>query len=286
MGDFRARDADRERAVGTIEAAYADRQIGDADRDLRISRTQTAETLDELDALTRDLRVRATSPRQVARRPVASRPVARRPVASRPVARPNRLGALVVGLVAVGVLGAVPFVFLASGSSDLSSSTSVDGSLEAPAVSEVAVPFEMTPAQVRGFVRSVRRELGSTQVYGVTFYPSRVVVDVPVTRSGRPRTSSWRFDGAWHEAGAVTAVPATTRVLDLRVLDVRRLFDNIATARKVLRVPEGELTHVVVRHREGEGPRANIYVGSSFGESGYLATSVAGQEIRRYPSSG
>ena len=55
MGGFRAKDADRDRYVDIIEAAYVDGQLGEQDRELRVSRALTAETLDELDSLTRDL---------------------------------------------------------------------------------------------------------------------------------------------------------------------------------------------------------------------------------------
>ena len=72
MGGFRAKDADRERYVEVIETAYVDGQLGDQDRELRISRALTAETLDELDGLTRDLQnqpapvvVRRPAPRVV-----------------------------------------------------------------------------------------------------------------------------------------------------------------------------------------------------------------------------
>ena len=42
MGDFRAKDADRDRFVELIEAAYVDGQLGDADRDLRVGRALSA----------------------------------------------------------------------------------------------------------------------------------------------------------------------------------------------------------------------------------------------------
>ena len=55
MRGFRAKDADRDRCVELIEAAYVDGQINDADRELRVGRALSAETLDELATLTRDL---------------------------------------------------------------------------------------------------------------------------------------------------------------------------------------------------------------------------------------
>ena len=38
MREFRAKDADRDRFVELIEAAYVDGQINDADRELRVGR--------------------------------------------------------------------------------------------------------------------------------------------------------------------------------------------------------------------------------------------------------
>ncbi|HEV2798457.1 MAG TPA: DUF1707 domain-containing protein, partial [Nocardioides sp.] len=57
MKGFRAKDADRDRFVELIEAAYVDGQLGSADRDLRGGRALSAETLDELETLTRDLQL-------------------------------------------------------------------------------------------------------------------------------------------------------------------------------------------------------------------------------------
>ncbi|CAB4959136.1 unannotated protein [freshwater metagenome] len=56
MRGFGVKDGERERFVALIEAAYADGQIGDADRDLRLGRARGAETRDELVTLTRDPR--------------------------------------------------------------------------------------------------------------------------------------------------------------------------------------------------------------------------------------
>lgn len=44
MSGFRARNADRDRYVDIIESAYVDGQLGDEDRELRVSRALTAET--------------------------------------------------------------------------------------------------------------------------------------------------------------------------------------------------------------------------------------------------
>ena len=57
MRGFRAKDADRDRFIELIEAAYVDGQLNSADRDLRVGRALSAETIDELQTLTRDLQL-------------------------------------------------------------------------------------------------------------------------------------------------------------------------------------------------------------------------------------
>lgn len=284
MREFRAKDADRDRAVEVIEAAYVGGQLGDADRELRVSRARSAETVDELTGLTRDLRERPVPPlpAEPAVRPAATRSA----VTHSPAGRSKTIGIVVAGLAAAGVLGVVPFALLATGSSDYTSAGPVESPMESsrPAAEEAVTSFEMTPAGVRRFVRAHQREFGRPGVYGVVLYPTRVQVDVPVVRAGRPRMAGWRFDGTWREAGAMTAVISPAELVDLGTLDVGGLFANIAKAKKVLRVPQGELTHVVVRDREGEQPTVNIYVANDVGQSGYLSTTPSGEEIRRFPA--
>ena len=284
MSDFRARDADRDRAVAHIEAAFAGGQIGAADRELRVTRARSAETLDELEALTRDLRV-STAPDVVRRVPAAvagSAPVStRRP--GRLVAAVGVLGA-VVALLGVGVASLVLVAGSGSDSPDSSISTvevpvpSGEAAAEEPGVAR----FEMTSGQVRRFLRAHAREFGTREAFEVVLNPARVSVGVPV-RGPRPRVAGWTYDGTWRQGAEVTAVVGSAEKVDLGTIDVGRLFANIATATKVLRVPKGELTHVVVRRRAGESAAANIYVGNAFSESGYLSTMPSGEEIRRYP---
>ena len=282
MSDFRARDADRDRAFAHIEAAFAGGQIGAADRELRVTRARSAETLDELEALTRDLRV-STAPDVVRLVPVAgSAPVStHRP--GRLVAAVGVLGA-VVALLGVGVASLVLVAGSGSDSPDSSISTvevpvpSGEAAAEEPGVAR----FEMTSGQVRRFLRAYAREFGAREAFEVVFYPARVSVGVPV-RGPRPRVAGCTYDGTWRQGAEVTAVVGSAEKVDLGTIDVGRLFANIATATKVLRVPKGELTHVVVRRRAGEPAAVNIYVGNAFSESGYLSTTPSGEEIRRYP---
>lgn len=277
MRGFRAKDADRDRFVELIEAAYVDGQLGDADRELRVGRALSAETLDELETLTRDLQL-----------PAGYVPA---PSPATAVARPPGLAAALVALVVVVALigvGVVSLVLFASSDSDYATSTSTSEStsaVESPAVSGPAVVqpdgFTMTPADVRAFLRAYERQFGTLDVYEVAFYPTRVGVQAPV-RGSRPRFERWTWEGAWRQDTEASAVIGPGGIIDLGGVDVRRLFANIATARKTLGVQRGKLTHVLVNDWS-EVPTVNIYIGNSFNESGYLKTTLSGEVLRRFP---
>jgi hypothetical protein len=280
MGDFRAKDADRERYVDIIEAAYVDGQLGEQDRELRVSRALTAQTLDELDALTRDLQ---------------DRPVVVAPRVAPSTATPRAASLVVVGAVAVIMLAVLLLLgaaglalFSVGGESDESPTVVISGeAVPVPAEVDVAEApsFAMTAPEVRQFLRAYEREFGTLEAYDVGFYPMRVGVQVPV-RGSRPRFERWTWDGGWTQDTEAAGVTGPREVVDLGTLDVRRLFVNIATARKSLRVERGRLTHVLFHRWQGEAPSVNIYIGNSFGESGYLRTTPPGDVVRAYPYDG
>ena len=278
MGGFRAKDADRDRYVEIIEAAYGDGQLGEQDRELRVSRALTAETLDELDALTRDLQVRS----DMVVRPAPSRPG---PQPGRVLAVIAALGALVV-LMGGGLVGLV--VLSATDGSEAGSPTVVVSSEAVPVPSDAggaeAPSFAMTAPEVRRFLKAYEREFGTLDAYDVGFYPTRVGVQVPV-RGSRPRFERWTWTGAWQQDTEASAVRGPGEVIDLGALEVRRLFANIATARTTLRVERGRLTHVLVNDWS-EVPTVNIYIGNRFDESGYLKTTLSGEVLRSFPYDG
>ena len=105
MGGFRAKDADRDRYVDIIEAAYVDGQLGEQDRELRVSRALSAETLDELEALTRDLQPPEGA---VVRPPEPSTPAV--PAAGRVVAVVfvAVVALIMLGIVATGLMAFSP----------------------------------------------------------------------------------------------------------------------------------------------------------------------------------
>jgi hypothetical protein len=277
MEGYRARDADRERHVDLIEAAYVDGQLGEADRELRVSRALSAETLGELETLTRDLQGPDTS---VDEPPV--RAVARS--RSRHVA--GILGGLgvFVALVAAGVTAvAALFMFGVSGGSD----TATSGGIEAPPpiISEQAAAaeaFEMTPRTVRSFVQAYEEQFGTLEAYEVGFFPDRVQVRVPV-RGSRPRMERWTWDGAWRQDTEARAVAGPFARVDAGAIDVRRFFANIASARRTMQVENGRFTHALLVRWGDEPAELTIYIGNDHDETGHLSTTPEGDVVRKHP---
>ncbi len=289
MGSFRAKDADRDRFVELIEAAYVDGQLSDADRELRVGRALSSETLDELTTLTRDLQLPSGAA-------PATAPVPR----PRPSLLPRLLGgffalsfvgvAIFVGAVAVTLfvtLGSVSSSDSDSGfDSGFDSGTIIESYPADPEISvdgEVAAPsFEMTARRVRTFLRAYEEQFGTLDVYEAGFYPGRVGVMVPV-RGSRPRMERWSWTGEWRQDSEASRVTGPDGIVDLGTVDVRRLFANIDTARKTLRVQRGKLTHVLVNRWFDDQASVNIYIGNQFNESGYLKTTPSGDVVRAFP---
>ena len=289
MRGFRAKDADRDRCIELIEAAYVDGQIGDADRELRVGRALSAETLDELQTLTRDLQPPAG----------LGAPATAPGAGSAPAPAPSLVPRLVGGAFAlffvgvalfIGVIAVTMFVAL-DGDSSSDSGTAFESIPADPDVSVdeqeqvVAPSFAMTPGQVRAFLDAYEDQFGTLDVLEAGFYPERVGVEVPV-RGSRPRMERWSWTGEWRQDTEASAVTGPGGTIDLGTVDVRRLFANIDKARKTLRVQRGQLTHVLVNRWFDDQPSVNIYIANQFNEGGYLKTTPSGDVVRAFPYEG
>jgi hypothetical protein len=283
MGGLRAKDADRDRFVELIEAAYVDGQLSTEDRELRVTRALSAATVDELEALTRDLQGRPA-------------PAGVQQVAS--PAGPQRRSAialvvlgLVVSVLGVGVASLVmlstpdaePVTQTGVEAVEQSSSAVPEPTEEPVAVEPEVAPFEMTAAQVRRFLGEYEQKFGTLDAYQAVFYPARVSLEVPV-RGSRPRYERWSYDGSWDQYAEASAVRGA-EIIDLGAFNVPRMFANITTAKRTLNVQRGELTHVIVQKWSLDPePSVAIYVGNSFNEGGYLATTFSGNAtLRSFP---
>ncbi len=282
MGSFRAKDADRDRFVELIEAAYVDGQLSDADRELRVGRALSSETVGELESLTRDLQL-----------PQGYVPPA--PPTRTPARAPSRTGTargvlvglvLFVVLVGAGVTGVVALaMFAVSGEPDVVTSQGVESAPVPIEESTAATPgasFRMTVPQVRAFVKAYEEEFGTLEAFEVGFFPERVGVQVPV-RGSRPRMERWTWTGEWRQDTEAAAVIGPNQRVDVGAIDVRRMFANIAAARRTLDVEKGRFTHALLIRWGEEPAELNIYVGNEFNESGYLSSTPAGAITRRHP---
>ena len=284
MREFRAKDADRDRFVELIEAAYVDGQLNPADRDLRVGRALSAETLDELQTLTRDLQL---PPGTV---------VPATPSAPAPRPRPSLVPRLVGGVFALFFVGVALFIGVIA--LTMFSSTGGESSSDPDVIfeSELADPEIMfedpgrtvvrdDAGQVRSFLRAYEEQFGTLEVYEAGFYPNRVGVMVPV-RGSRARMERWSWTGEWRQDTEASRVTGPGGIVDLGTVDVRRLFANIATARKTLDVERGKLTHVLVNRWFDDRAAVNIYIGNQFNESGHLNTTPSGEVVRAFPYEG
>lgn len=287
MGGFRAKDADRDRYVDVIEAAYVDGQLGEQDRELRVSRALTAETLDELDALTRDLQNRPrpvvahrSPPPVVAptRAPVASATPAQWPVTPKDGGPLRALGVVAAGVFAVAVW------------------TTASADRPTPEVDYSAIPwseidgpsdvgYEMSASDVRRFLRRYESRFDTDAAYEVGFFSDRVSAHVPLPGSHR-RFEVWTWDGDWRRDARPARVDPTASVVDLSALDVAALFDNIEVARRDLGVRRAELSHVLVRPAAGGGTAVTIHVRNGFGHRGFLQTTPQGEVVGSVPHEG
>ncbi|MBS2939003.1 DUF1707 domain-containing protein [Nocardioides sp. J2M5] len=269
MRGFGVKDAERDGYVEWIEAAHAEGQIGEADRDLRVARARGAETRDELVTLTRDLR------------PVTTRPVAAGaplPPMVRVRRGPSRrTGGVLLGvsiflvLVGVGVAGIVALFALAVGPTTV-------GQAESGRATPVEVVDEggLDARQLRAFLRAYPERFGTDEALQLVVADGRVTVSVPLP-GDRPGAQMWAWDGSWAQLTGRTPVPEGVSTVDLRALDVRALARNVEVARSALG-RDARVTSTVLSDA-GSGPRVRVeLVGRD--TAGTLVTTPAGEVVR------
>jgi hypothetical protein len=269
VGGLRAKDADRDRYVDIIESAYVDGQLGEHDRELRVSRALTAETLDELDALTGDLQ---NQPAPV----VVQRAPAPRPVPATSNGFPLKgLGVAAVATFVLAVLALAP-----SGEPEADQATGQVGS-----ISVRPVDYALSARDLNTFVRRYQDKFDTSNAYGVTFFPARVVADVPASGSG-PRVEEWSWDGDWRRVEDAQPVDRPADTVALRMLDVAALFENIEVATTDLGVSDAEVQRVEVRSSPDGRGLVTIHVRNGLAEAALLETTLQGSRVRAVPHDG
>lgn len=291
MGGFRAKDADRERYVEVIETAYVDGQLGEQDRELRISRALTAETLDELDGLTRDLQ---NQPAPVVVRPTPSPVVVQSPPVPppEPVAWPvpPKRGAppKIVGSVVAGVFALSAFAFVSSSQDAVQPLFPSEDYSQLEWIDDTSVPeggYELAAPDVRRLVRRYGAKFSTSEAVAVTLFPYQARVQVPVGASGQD-SGVWTWDGTWRSVSRGQGDEPPTGVVDLSTLDVEALFRNVAVATSGLGVGDAEVQRIELRPSADGRGRVTIHVRDGSGERALLETTLTGSRVREVPFEG
>lgn len=277
----RARDRDRDASIEVIEGAYADGQISDADRELRVGRALQADTLADLLLLTADLQPEPGSEVVVAG-PKGS--ASRTPV--------GRVVAIAAGVVVVvGVITTGLVVASVNDDSDVVVDDAHDlvqpvrdGSAPVAGAPAVGEPFDQSRPAIETFVDRYEQQFSTSDVYDFSMHPEFVMVTVP-SRGSRPRSEIWYYrDGAF-EASTVgaRAVRDDQHVFDLRDVDVAAMLRTVERGRRVFEVPRAPW--YAIARDDFSGSELLVYTVNEYSEGGYIATTYAGKEIRRVPFS-
>lgn len=303
-------EKDRQRLRERIQQAVAAGRISAADGDIRLTNVSSAQSLTELSLLARDLDQLDASVAAAERAAVpvaAPAPVAApygAPVASASSGRlvPLMILGVVVALVVAGAVAL--FVFSAGSDKDeIGDDPGASQVAETPGIPKPptipgndpepgddtppVVAFERTTDGIRSMLASYKEKFGTTRTTDLTMYDNYVIARVPVP--GKARDEGFMFrDGVWESwGGGIRATSPGTEVLDLRRLDIAALLKNMAKAKRTLNVEGATISHVSMDFRSvfDDVPNVRIYASNTFGESGYLATTLQGSVVRSYPYS-
>jgi len=261
----RARDSDRDAAIEVVEAAWADGQIVEADRDKRVEELLRAQTMSEIRTYTQDLQPPQPDP-SGAPRPAygtATTVATVKPDVAAPV-RTNAGSKLACGLlllIPLGLVGAVIGIIAAVVSS--TSDTPEPG--EDPGVGQVNTMSEEGYAEL---IDDLQSETGSSVVFEAVLYPGYAVMQVPVD----PTTNRYEYrywDGSLDEATSKSTTDYTR--FDLRDVDPDVIVRLVDEARS--RVEDPTTWYAIVRQPDDEfdnGTWISAYATNEFGESAYL----------------
>ncbi|MGS2807514.1 DUF1707 SHOCT-like domain-containing protein [Nocardia sp. MW-W600-9] len=255
--NLRARDADRADVCALLDAALADGQLTATEHDKRTATAMRAETFGALDRLVDDLQV----PGNLAATPVA-----------RGVPRAPRRWWIPVGAVVLAAL--------------LGAGAGLIGRTAGEAAFGDPLPDLTTGNGFAHFLAAYRTEYGSTVADELTLYPEYALVERDSGRPGKQDELQYRGDfEAWGSPGSR---PPDTKSFDLADVDIARYARLMSGASQTTRVPNGWVSHVLVRYPPGGGkdaePEISIYVKNEAEQSGYLKIRLNGEPIAVYPA--
>ena len=274
MEDERARDNDRDAAIEVVEAAWADGQIIEADRDKRVEQLRMAQTLAEIRMITHDLHppsgpaVPVPSPVAVPAPPVVdygppspaagtSYPTLDQ-VTATPPGKVSRIACLiplaVVLVIAVASISGI--VALVGGIGDAIDTGSIGGE-EADVLSV---------GGYRALLTAVEEETGSTVAFSAVLYPTYGSVELPVDRTSQ-RAAYWSWDGSVLTNND-SKTTSSFRRTDLSRVDPAVIVDLVEKVQKNVEDPTSY--YAIVRAPDDDRAVIWAYASNEYGESEYL----------------
>ena len=271
--DKKARDSDRDAAIEVVEAAWADGQIVEADRDKRVEELLRAQTIQEIKTYTHDLQPPAKDPSGLPRPAYGTattvatvRPDVAVPTTGR---TGSRLACGLLLLIPLGLVAAVVGI-IAAVVSAVSSSDVLDPG-ESPGVGEVNALSAEGYAEL---IADLEEETGSSTVFEAVLYPKYAVLQVPVDDT-TTRYEYRYWDGSLDEASSKSTTDYSR--FDLRDVDPEVIVGLVEEARS--RVEDPTSWYAIVRMPDDEydnGTWISAYASNEYGESGYLGGDQAG----------
>ncbi|MFE3290250.1 DUF1707 domain-containing protein [Rhodococcus sp. NPDC059234] len=272
----RARDLDRMRACGQLDAAYAEGQLGADEYHDRTARATAATTLGELRDLTSDLQL----PDSVTDQP---------PV---PTHRPRgrvRPVVAVAGAVAVAVAVTLAVIGLSgSGEDTPAAPVPAPGAIAAPEPAErpapagvepivVTAPQPLTRDGLERLLADWRAQFGDLVVHEVGLYPDYAFVERTVPGS-TDTVERFAYRGGLKRTGTSPRFPTSLDV-DLARANIAGLADVIGRAPALLGAPGGAISHALIDDA-GRGSTIRVYATRPDDTSaGYLRAGLDGTVI-------
>ncbi|MFI6871352.1 DUF1707 domain-containing protein [Nocardia sp. NPDC050406] len=247
----RVRDSDRVDACTLLDAAHAEGELTESEHTERTVAAMRAVTFGDLDALVGDLQI----PRNLANVPLVRTD---RRIPSR---RWQLAAATVAAAALLGALG---------------------GCVARVAEPNPPLPDPTTGPGLASFLTAYRERFGDAMVDEVSLYPGYVLVDRPGGEPGRGEDIRYDSDGFDVET---TSRGRDVASFDLGALDIDRVAGLIAGAPRTVRIPDGAITHILVRREIASAdaePVLTVHV-SDGGRSGFVDLALSGEPIAVHP---
>jgi len=291
--DQRARDKDRDAAIEVVEAAWADGQIVEADRDRRVEELLRAQTLAEIRMHTHDLQLPGSTAGVVAQ-PTVSVSTTPNPYASATgyptveqlqAATANSrkaavgcFGGLVVLVVVVAVVGVIIAAIVGISNKvddavDFGSGVSTETPLPGEAVEE-----GVNALSERGwneFLSDLEEVRGSTESFEAVIYPTYVVTYLPVDGNSN-RYGLWYWNGEMDDLDSRGT--NSYQRFDLRDVDMKVVVRLVKRVRGMVEDPNS--FYAIVRAPDpDDGEAISVYASNEYSESAFLLATLDGKVV-------